>query len=237
MVLLNTDPKNNSSLFKLFAKFDLKRMKETMISVEAIEFEKIYMVLDLRLSAGYSAFELSFLLGRRDFYVRDTENPNHSLQYSVNETNYLRQVFKCSLKKIMPGKVQPINATLKTVTTVNTTALPVYEIHKLLPSNKLIPYRTFAEEPKLVELPIKHSIAASEIQHYISFLFDGSYFNDEKTALIIFDTCQKKFGNGVRPLYVLNALKFYTSKRKAPKLATSRNEAGRMLFYKQATAQ
>lgn len=209
------------------------KVKDLLLTIEAIEFEKTYQVMDLRLSFGYSAYETSFLLGRRDFYVRDIENPLHTLQYSVNENNYLRQVFNCNLKKIMPGKVVPVTYSIKTETTVNENGLTIYQIYRVTSTGTTKLYRKVTEEPKHVELPLKSTLTANQIADHITKLFRGKYFEEPKTALTIFNDCQKKFNDAIRPSYLADALRFYTAKRKAPRLITKRNESGRMVYLKE----
>src|SRR5690606_21986776 len=68
-----------------------------------IEVEKMLNVLQLRQGKGYSQFEVSFLMGQRDLYVRDVENPNRTLGYSVAFTNVFRQIFDCDTPTIVPN--------------------------------------------------------------------------------------------------------------------------------------
>lgn len=65
---------------------------QSTFPIDAIELIKTYNVMDLRLPFGYSCFELSFLLGLRDLYVRDLKNPiiasnNGYLQHMIKKIN------------------------------------------------------------------------------------------------------------------------------------------------------
>lgn len=207
------------------------KVKESPFNTEAIELEKIYRVRDLRISYGYSAFETSFLLGRRDFYVRDAENPLQTLQYSVNENNYLRQVFNCSLRQIMPGKVEPATYQIRVISNINEAGLTVYRIERQLPGGKYAFYRSITEEPKAIELPVTCQFAsATEVNDYIAKLFIKGHFNQPKTALTIFRSCEKELKIAIRPLYLANALAVFTGKRKGHRLKTETNESGRMVW-------
>lgn len=207
------------------------KVKETTVSVESIELEKTYLVMNLRQSYGYSAFELSFLLGRRDFYVRDAENPLHTLTYSVNENNYLRQVFNCSLKKIMPGKVEPIKYSLRIRHELNENGLPVYHIERGAPKSKFELFHSITEEHKEVELPVKGEVVpVNQVKEYMTKLVEKGYFGEPKTALFIFNDCKRSMSGVVRPLYVAYALGDFTGKRKAPRLIKETNESGRAVY-------
>lgn len=207
------------------------KVTKPFFDTEAIELEKIYRVRDLRISYGYSAFEASFLLGRRDFYVRDAENPLHTLQYSVNENNYLLQVFNCSLKKIMPGKVEPATYQIRVLTSINEAGLTVYKIERQLPGGKYTFYRSITEEPKALELPVTGPLAsAAEVNDHISKLFAKGYFSQPKTAITIFRLCEKELKVAIRPFYLANALGIFTGKRKGHRLVTETNEPGRMVW-------
>lgn len=207
------------------------KVTEPSFDAEAIELEKIYRVRDLRISYGYSAFETSFLLGRRDFYVRDAENPLHTLQYSVNENNYLRQIFNCSLRKIMPGKVEPTTYQIRVLTSTNEAGLTVYKIERQLAAGNYVTYRNITEEPKEVELPVTDQIAsAAKVNDQISKLFSKGYFSQPKTALTIFRECKKELKVAIRPLYLAIALGVFTGKRKGHRLVAKTNESGRMVW-------
>lgn len=206
----------------------------TTFSIDSIELEKVFMVLALRLKFGYSAYEVSFLLGRRDYYVRDTENPLHTLQYSVNENNYLRQIFNCSLKKIMPGRVEPFEYIIKVLTHTNDDDLKVYQIERRFLNGKWKLVHTVTEEPKEILRPLKgQTVSMEDVNAYIVTLFHKGYFEEPKTALIIYRACEKKLGRVIRPLHVANALAAFTGKRKAPRLITKTNESGRMIYWQE----
>lgn len=204
---------------------------QSTFPIGTIELIKAYNVMDLRLQFGYSCFELSFLLGFRDLYVRDLENPLHSLQYSVPNNSYLQHIFNCSISKILPKKTDSDKCTIRVFTTEEN-GLTSYRIEKLEPDGNWSLFREFTEEPKLIELPMKTSISETDIKNFIEDKFFEGYFKTDKTALEVYQLCQKHFKGSIRPLFIANALKVLTSKRKLPKLGTNKNEMGRTVYLK-----
>lgn len=204
---------------------------QSTFPIDTIELIKTYNIMALRLEFGYSSFELSFLLGFRDFYVRDLENPLHSLQYSVPNNAYLQHIFKIGIDRILPKRTDSDKYTIR-VFTAEEDGLTSYRIEKLESDGNWSLFREFSEESKLIELPMEASINETAIKEFIQGKFVDGYFKAGKTALEIFRLCQKHFKDTIRPLYVANALKVLTSKRKSPKLETKKNEMGRTIYLK-----
>lgn len=213
-----------------FIMTDKDYILDNTFPIDAIELIKTYNVMDLRLQYGYSHFELSFLMGLRDFYVRDAENPLHSLQYSVPNNNYLQLIFNCGINKILPKRTDSDKYTIR-VFTAEVDGLTSYRIEKLEPDGSWTLFREFSEEPKLIELPMKTSISETAIKEFIQGKFVDGYFKMGKTTLEVFRLCHEHFNDTLRPLYVANALKVLTSKRKSPKLETKKNVMGRTVFF------
>ncbi|MCL4639489.1 MAG: hypothetical protein M5Z89_10910 [Olivibacter sp.] len=204
---------------------------DSTFPIDAIELIKTYNVMDLRLQYGYSHFELSFLMGLRDFYVRDAENPLHSLQYSVPNNNYLQLIFNCGINKILPKRTDSDKYTIR-VFTAEVDGLISYRIEKLESDGNWSLFREFSEESKLIELPLDSSISETAVREFIQGKFANGYFKTSKTALDVFQLCKKHFKEAIKPLYVANALKVLTSKRKSPKLGTKKTEMGRTIYLK-----
>lgn len=55
-------------------------------------------------------------------------------------------------------------------------------------------------------------------------MYNSGYFNVAKSALEIFIDCEAHFDEQVRPLFIANAIQYYTKKKKAPRLAKNRDK-------------
>lgn len=182
-----------------------------------IEFDKTYKVMLLRLKRGWSAFELSWLLGYRDFYVRDVENPLHKLQYASADTNYLQLIFNCGYEYIIAPKIEPAVWKIAVEVKVNDAQARLYLIYLMLERKKKLLYEV-TEEEKKVEYPAVTTANESELVIYIGELIKEGYFNEPRTRLDLFNKCQKNFGTPLKPLYVINAVGKLTRQHGYPKL-------------------
>lgn len=197
--------------------------------VAAIEFDKVYMVSDKRMVLGYSDRELSFLLGYRALYVRDVEDPLHTLRYTPKDTNYLLSIFDCRLSELMPGKVVEPFYQVKVVVSVDKEGREVYEI--FTESNKQFVFYRAVELSK--ENLILKGGDCETVKDYIALLFNKGYFDEPKTALEIFKKCMRRLGKPLQPQFVMEGLSFYTSKRKAPRLIQIKNSSARTVYKKE----
>jgi len=200
------------------------------VRVSSIEFDKIYRVMDKRISLGYSAIELSFLLGYRLQYVRDVENPEKTLRYTTKDTNYLMNIFDCKLPELMSGKIDE----------------PFYQItFKVSKYAGGITYRIFRDSLQEQQLLFrefttgaKDTITANtteitELTQFLNSLFHNDYFSVPKTALEIFKLCKLEVGNLIKPHSLFTALKTFTFRKMLPKLIQEKNESGRVLYKRE----
>lgn|GEM_PF-3707707 len=68
----------------------LNKKSTSKASPSAIEVEKAYHLQKLRVEMGWTWFELSYMLGKDNgSYVRDVENPLHTLKYDPADVNYI----------------------------------------------------------------------------------------------------------------------------------------------------
>lgn len=200
--------------------------------VASIEFNKIYLVMDKRIAIGYNDRELSFLLGYRSLYVRDVEDPLHTLRYTPKDTNYLLHIFDCKLPEIMSPKITELFYQIKVAVTIKDDGSKVYEISSELKNNDFGHYRTL-KAGILTTPSVKDTINADQIRYYIDHLFETNYFETPRTALEIFKKSTKDFQSPVQPQYLHDALSFYTGKRKAPRLIKRKNESSRTVYIKE----
>jgi len=200
--------------------------------VASIEFDKVYLVMDKRIALGYTDRELSFLLGYRSLYVRDVEDPLHTLRYTPKDTNYLLHIFDCKLPEIMSPKITELFYQIKVAVTIKDDGSKVYEISRELKNKEYVQYRTLKTGVNNI-LSVSETAGADQIRYYIDLLFETSYFETPRTALEIFKKSVKEFESRVQPQYLHNALSFYTGKRKAPRLIKRKNESSRTVYLKE----
>ncbi len=201
--------------------------------VSSIEFDKTYRVRQKRLEMGYTARELSFLLGYHPLYVRNVEDPTSTKKYNAAETNYLRQIFECPLSDLMPGKIEEPFFHIQVEHDLNPESNNKSYTISFLKEGGKEHFLTFEEEPANFELPLKSAATQEEVQQFVNALFANNYFDKPRTRLEVFKLCQEKFGAPLRPAFVADALGFYTGKRKAPRLVKGKNESSRDVFVKE----
>src|SRR5690606_37220210 len=115
----------------------------------------------LRYKHGYSQFELAFLMGFRNMYIRDVENPLDTLQYSVPNNNYLMRIFKCGIDGFLPAKLPVTEIPIHRISTAtDADGKTFYKAEKLGDDGKWETLKTFSEEPK--DLLLKSSSTVSE---------------------------------------------------------------------------
>lgn len=79
----------------------------------------------------------------------------------------------------------------------------------------------------------KSSADAEADMHYVSRLYGKGYFDDPKTALELYKKCTRRFGKPLQPQLVMDALAFYTAKRKAPRIVHFKNVSSRTVYQKE----
>lgn len=209
------------------------KVKALPFPVSSIEFDKVYRVMDKRKSSGYSDRDLSFLLGYRALYVRDVENPLHTLRYTVKDTNYLLDIFDCKLPEIMAGRIPELFYQVKVVENVGQDGSIMYEIYIELPNKEFELYRKFTTREKEELLDKTNTITLKEVSGCIDKLFEGVYFNKPKTALEVFKRCVTELESSIEPSAVADAISHYTGKRKAPRLIQEKNKSARTVYSKE----
>jgi len=203
---------------------------ESPIPVSSIELDNVYRVMDKRKSLGYSARDLSFMLGYRALYVRDVENPKHTLRYTPKDNNYLQLIFECPLSDILAGKIPEVNY-LITIETHSYGTVSTNTIHRLNLPQAPIRLKEFKDEDDTsVEIGTSEKI---EIEKVINNLFNSVYFDQPKTALEILQSFKEIYRKTTPVHNVIAAIKKYTARRKAPRLIENKNESGRTTFLKE----
>lgn len=195
--------------------------------VSSIELDKIYRIMLKRESLGYSARDLSFLLGYHALYVSKMENPTKILRYNAKDTNYLLHIFDCDLEEIMSPKIPEAFYKIKVETSLYGSVLH-FKIYK---QTKDKAFELLFEYPNLSPPALPTSIAtAPQIKDFVQILFEDNFFEKGKTALEIFKFCAERFGKPLSPSHVSSAISRYTSKRKAPRLIKVKNSSGRFVY-------
>ncbi len=210
----------------LFEQLDIKAMPQ-------IEVEKMLNVLLLRKRKGYSQFELSFLMGQRDFYVRDAENPSHTLIYAVPFTNIFRQIFGCDTKAIVPDINRKLAYSIRILEATDESGNTIYRAEKKIEGGNWELIDNFGPEPKdliLESEEVTITITEQEIKDWVTTKFNDGYFDAAKNTVQILKDCEKELESVVRPLFLADALKDYTVRKKAPRLAKKKDGNGRFIF-------
>jgi hypothetical protein len=201
-------------------------------TVVAIDFHKIYTVRELRVTEGYSAYELSFLIGKTDFFVRDVENPLSTKRYNPDDTNYLLLIFNKEIRSLMRERVDQNLYQIEVVSYLGEANAKVYEI-KIKDSATI--YTSFMEEPKHIELPTsRHLSTFTKVQKYVDELLEDQFFDEPKRGLDVFEKCKTHFGSDFHPRNMIQVLNYYTNKKSGiPKIMKENtNQFGRRLFIK-----
>ena len=201
----------------LFKELDIKAMPQ-------IELEKMLNVLILRHEKGYNQFELAFLLGQRDLYIRDAEDPNKKLTYSVAATNQFRQILGSGIQTIVPNVNQQPSYAIQILQAVDEADKKFYRAEKKVGNGKWEFLVSFGEEPKDLLLPSDSAITSEQIQVWVDEKYEGNYFHFPKTAFKIFKDCERHFSEPIRPIFLAGALQSYTVKKKAPRLIKLRDK-------------
>ena len=212
----------------LLEELDIKAMPQ-------IEVEKMLNVLLLRKSKGFSQFELSFLMGQRDFYVRDVENPNHTLVYAVPFTNIFRQIFDCDVQAIVPDINSRPSYSIRILEATDESNKIFYRAVKQIEGKDWELIDEFGTEEKDVLLEFEESgIFSTEemVKNWVLDKIEAGYFDSAKNALQIFKDCSAELEGKVRPLFLADALKACNGTKGLPKLAKKKDRNGRFVYTK-----
>ncbi len=193
-------------------------------SMSNIELLKMLNVIKLRHKRGLSQFELAFLLGQRDLYVRDFERPDHTLILGLSENNTIRIIFKCELADFVPSNIGSTNHKIQIRYKVDDQGNKNYIAEQKIGNGKWKEFLRFGDEEKDILLESSSAITDIQIQNWIDEQYNNGYFKDAKSALEIFLDCEAHFDEKVKPLFIANAIQYYTKKKKAPRLVKNRDK-------------
>ncbi|WP_313532025.1 hypothetical protein [Sphingobacterium multivorum] len=208
---------------------DLKFEIINITAMPRIEVEKMLNIFLLRKKRGYNQFELSFLMGQRDFYVRDSEDPTHTLIYSVPFNNIFREIFDCSIEQIVPDITQT-DYTIQISVARNESDSVVYKAEKLFKDGRIELVAILSAEPKGLLLESPSIITEQSVKDWVLHQISIGYFSQSKNALQILKDCEKEFDGALRPLFLANALKACNGTKGSPKLTSKKDENGRFVF-------
>lgn len=212
----------------LLEELDIKAMPQ-------IEVEKMLNVLLLRKNKGFSQFELSFLMGQRDFYVRDVENPNHTLVYAVPFTNIFRQIFDCDVQAIVPDINCRPRYSIRILEATDESNKTFYRAVKQIEGKDWELIDEFGTEEKDILLKFEESrIFSTEemVKNWVLGKIEAGYFDAAKNALQIFKDCSAELEGKVRPLFLADALKACNGTKGLPKLIKKKDRNGRFVYTK-----
>nr|WP_315395948.1 hypothetical protein [uncultured Sphingobacterium sp.] len=193
-------------------------------SMSDIELLKMLNIIKLRKKRGLNQFELAFLLGQRDLYVRDFERPDHTLILGLSENNTIRLIFKCELDDFVPLNNSIINRAIRIHYHSDQQGNRNYIAEQKVGNGKWKEFLRFGDEEKDILLESPSLITDTQVQEWIDEKYNNGYFNADKSALEIFSDCEAHFNSPVRPLFIANAIQHYTKKKKAPRLIKNRDK-------------
>jgi len=196
-----------------------------------IEVEKMLNVFLLRKKRGYNQFELSFLMGQRDFYVRDAEDPTHTLIYSVPFNNIFREIFNCDVQAIVPD-ITSANYAIRISMARDHSENAVYKAEKIFNDGHIELLGMLTAEPKDLLLESSSIISEQSVKDWVLHQISTKYFSEPKNALQILKDCEKELRSTIRPLFLANALKACNGTKGTPKLANKKDENGRFVYLK-----
>ncbi|PRD56709.1 hypothetical protein [Sphingobacterium gobiense] len=211
--------------------------KEIQITaMPEIEVEKMLNVLALRKRKRYSQFELSFLMGQRDFYVRDVENLAHTLIYTIPFNNIFRQIFNCGIQAIVPDVNEKPSYKIRISEAADENGNILYRVEKQIEGHDWELISEFGTEDKdlLLEFEEPIDIVSEErISNWVLDKIESGYFDIAKNALQIFNDCQAELTGTVRPLFLANALKACNGTKGLPKLNKKKDGEARFVYIKE----
>ncbi|GGH06859.1 hypothetical protein FAZ19_03780 [Sphingobacterium alkalisoli] len=205
-----------------------------LVTFPAFSFDKIALYYKIRKEKGISAFECSFLLGKHNFFIRDTENPFKPTLIDPEDSaqigkillleDYNPPVTPLDLYKLNVEEIKIDRKRIKRVITIESD-------HNL--PNKYLEIFTEEKEDEL-ETPLFLS-TSPEVQTAFRELLEQGYFNHTRTALEIFDTfrAMDQFGPNFHPRYLIQNIRYFVNKKSGePILDNSRtNLFSRRLFF------
>ena len=209
---------------------DLKFEIINITAMPRIEVKKMLNIFLLRKKRGYNQFELSFLMGQRDFYVRDAEDLTHTLIYSVPFTNIFREIFDCDIDQIVPD-ITNSDYTIQISIAKNESDLVVYKAERIFKDGRIELIATLSAEPKDLLLESPSIITEQSVKDWVLHQISTGYFTGPKNALQILKDCEKEFDGPVRPLFIANALKACNGTKGTSKLARKKDGNVRFVYF------
>lgn len=233
------------------------KVKEYRLLMSSLEFDMTYRTREMRIKRGFSAEDLSFLLGYNEGFVREIEDPTNKKSYDISLLNYLPKILECSVQKLianrLPGddhiriktkkwvKNNKAHYEMEQLTDSNIQKTPIkFRFEENLPThrkkhrNKNLQKRKKGRPrtEEKVHTNIALSKEESDIRKLIADLFEGNFFNEPKTPFYIFNYCRTVVGNKITCEYVERALSIFTGKKKFPKLKCIKNTEARWTCVK-----
>lgn len=195
-----------------------------------VEIEKMLNVFLLRTAKGYSQYELSFLLGQEDFYVRKIEDITHTLEYKIEKSNILRQIFNCEFVAIVPNTNVSPSYTIKVFEHKDETERITYKAEKVFADGTIKEIATFGTEDKELLLPSASTVTEEEVMAWVLAKCQTDYFNTSRTALQILKDYEAEQEQPIRPLFLANALKSCNGTKGLPKINKKKDENARFVY-------
>ncbi|WP_262250236.1 hypothetical protein [Parapedobacter soli] len=202
-------------------------------SPSAIEVEKAYSLQKVRIDLGWTWFELSYMMGKDNgSYVRDVENPLHTLKYDPADVNYIALILNKTFKIILPPPVPAKNYNLLVTEQLDQSRRKVYEISLQQSDGIYTHYHIFTEERKsdALDTPL-NTYEPGEVKSYMDALIADGFFDSPKTALDVLANFRKNFGEDFHPKHMITTLIDFCDGRKGKRLDDNgKDDCGRRVY-------
>lgn len=215
-------------------KLEFKEIQIT--AMPQIEVEKMLNVLMLRKQKCYSQFELSFLMGQHDFYVRDAEDLQHTLIYAIPFTNVFRQIFNCDVEHIVPNIHTTPSYQVRISQAADKNNDIIYRAEKKIDGEDWELIAEFGTEEKDLQLALPEStvfVSEQKIKEWVQQKIETGYFDAARNALQIFEDCNTELDGIVRPLFLAKALKSFNGTKGLPKIDKKKDGNARFVYARE----
>ena len=186
------------------------------IQLTTIDYLKVKLVREKRLSLGFTAKEVSFLLGKRTTFVSEAEDPFSTLKYGIDDTVYLSRILRYPISEFYKGVEELpdfIKMTRKVDKETGSIRYSIVEPIELTDKMELVVPEIDKDSGSVdFKASLEDLIAELEV------LFENGFFDAPKTALEAYEKCTEKFGYPIKPEYLSMALQKYTIKKRFPRL-------------------
>lgn len=194
------------------------------IQVTTIDYLKVKLVREKRLSLGFTAKEVSFLLGKRTTFVSEAEDPFTTLKYGIDDTVYLSRILHYPISEFYED-VEDLPDFIKIIRKVDQKAGSIrYSI--VDPVELADKMELVVSEMDEDSVSVESKASLEDLIREVKVLFENDFFEAPKTAFEVYEECTAKFGFPIKPEYLSLTLQKYTRKKSFPLLDSKSKSEG-----------